>query len=87
MPRNSTSLNGWSDPKGVFKVINRLMHRSTQSILPSHDTPVEMADRFAEFFTHKITKIGNELSKMRDYQQDLHLHEQASPDEDDDVRS
>ena len=46
-----------------------------------------MTDRFAEFFTHKITKICNDLSQMRDYQQDLHLHEQASPDKDDDVTS
>ena len=69
-----------SDPKGVFKVIDRLMDRSTQSIFPSHDTPVEMVDKFVEFFTHNITKICNDLSHMRDYQQNL--HEQASPDED-----
>ncbi|KAI0229229.1 hypothetical protein LSAT2_020355 [Lamellibrachia satsuma] len=77
MPRNSTSLNAMlksrSCPRDVFKIIDRLMHRSTPNILPSHDT-------FAEIFTHKITKIRSDLSLARDHQQ--HIPQQASPDED-----
>ena len=40
-----------------------------------------MTDRFAEFFTHKITKIHSDLSHTRDHQQ--HLLQQVSPDDDD----
>ena len=31
------------------------MHRSDLSIPPVHDPPVEMADTFADLFTHNIT--------------------------------
>jgi len=59
MQRNNISLIAWSRSRlsqRCFKVTNRLIHRITLSILSSRDSPVEMAYKVAELFTHKITK-------------------------------
>ena len=55
------------DSKGLFKTLDQLLHRRTPSILPSHDTRDGLTERFAEFFTHKITKIRSDLAAVREH--------------------
>eukprot|EP00057_Strongylocentrotus_purpuratus_P003266 XP_003726286.1 PREDICTED: uncharacterized protein LOC100893945 [Strongylocentrotus purpuratus] len=47
-------------PKTAFQVLNRLLN-TNEKVLPVHDLPAELADRFANFFTDKVLKIRNEL--------------------------
>jgi len=57
-------------PKMFVQIIDEVMHRSILRILPVHDTPVEITDTFADFFTHNITKTCTELSHAAGRQQD-----------------
>jgi len=49
------------DQKEVFKVVNKLLDRKPENTLPSHDSSLELANRFAKFFSDKIIKIRNDL--------------------------
>ena len=53
------------DQKALFKVVDKLLHRSESSKLPSHDSPGELANRFAEFFSSKIQKIHDGLCELK----------------------
>ena len=54
-----------SDQKSLYKVVNKLLHRNIETPLPCHESAVELANKFAEYFTHKIITIRNDLSILR----------------------
>ena len=66
------------DPKGLFKIINTLLHRKQDLPLPPHESDSALANDFANFFTDKIatirleldglqTRVENELEEPRKY--------------------
>ena len=50
-----------ADTKQVFQVMNKLLHNNSMP-LPSHNDPLELGNKFANFFTNKICKLRQELS-------------------------
>ena len=52
------------DQKALFKVFNKLMHRTNEQQLPAHDDLGKLTNRFGDFFYDKIENIHmNILSK------------------------
>ena len=54
-----------NDQKQLFKIVNSLFHKSKETPLPSHESPEELADRFANFFVEKINKIRQQLASVQ----------------------
>ncbi len=50
-----------NDHKSLFSIINKLLHRSSSSPLPTSDNPAALAQSFADFFLSKIDKINHQL--------------------------
>ena len=44
-------------PKELFRIINRVFHKQTEPILPSHNSVEELSNQFADFYVTKIDKI------------------------------
>jgi hypothetical protein len=54
-----------SDQKTVFKIANELLYRKQNTgNLPTHTSPRELADKFATFFSDKITNIRANLRNI-----------------------
>ena len=51
-----------ADSKTVFKEVNSLLNRNTTT-LPAHESPQELCNAFAEFFSEKVEKIYNTLEE------------------------
>ena len=51
-----------NDHGALFQIIKRLLHRSSTSPLPSHESPSVLAQEFADFFESKIDKIHQKLN-------------------------
>ena len=49
--------NSQSNPKKLWQNINRILHRTPETILPDHVSENTLANCFATFFTEKIEKI------------------------------
>jgi hypothetical protein len=45
------------DQKDLYKQTKKLLHKSKPTVLPSHAAPAELANKFAGFFSEKISKI------------------------------
>lgn len=48
-----------SNPREVYKVMNTLLHKDTDPVLPAHSSARDLAEKFAHFFTEKVTAIRN----------------------------
>ncbi len=59
---NNEVLGCLKDHGALFQIINRLLHRSSASPLPSHDSPSVLAQEFADFFESKIDKLHQQLN-------------------------
>ena len=53
-----------NDHSSLFTIINKLLHWTLDSPLPSHDSPSIMAQEFAKIFNNKIVKIKHQLDQM-----------------------
>ena len=47
--------------KGLFKVLTNMLNKKTESPLPRHDSTLQLANEFVDFFVGKIEKIQNHL--------------------------
>ena len=56
-------MNSSTNPRALFKVFNNILNKQTQSPLPPHESPAELGDEFASFFTVKIDKIQEQIQK------------------------
>ena len=54
-----------SDPKKLYKVMNELLHRRRDIVLPSYDSNKDMANQFSSFFLNKIEKIRADLDAIQ----------------------
>jgi len=50
------------DQKVLFSTVGKLLHRKADRLLPGHTSLVELSNRFADFFTTKITCIKENLN-------------------------
>ncbi len=50
------------DPKGMYRVIDSLLHRKKSLPLPPHESASDLAEEFSAFFLGKIEKIHLELT-------------------------
>ena len=51
-----------NDQKRLFRITEELMHTAKETVLPTHTSPEDLADQFADFFDEKIAKIRNGFS-------------------------
>ena len=54
------------DQGKIFKVAQKLLGRSGQAVMPTHTSPVELAERFSDFFTVKIATIRSNIQPSSD---------------------
>ena len=50
----------------LYRIVNRLLHRKCQRVLPDHTSSAETAKLLSEYFSGKIENICRELSACRD---------------------
>ncbi len=70
---NSVISDNPKDQKTLFRVVDKLLHRNSQTPLPSHDSMNVLVDQFANFFVDKIAKIRESLNQSQA------THRQAGP--------
>ena len=51
--------------KSLFKIVDSLLSPESSNNLPSHDSDVDLANDFSEFFMDKISKIRSHLSEIQ----------------------
>ena len=44
-------------PKKLWQSMRKVLHRTSETVLPAHSSEKSLADTFASFFTNKISKI------------------------------
>ena len=49
------------DQKALFRIVDKLLHRTDIGALPSGDSNAQIASRMSDFFSEKIDKIWNSL--------------------------
>ena len=61
----SAKINDAHDQKELFNLTNKLMHKVKCTKLPTHTSDEELANRFADFFTDKISRIRTDIEQSR----------------------
>ena len=51
-----------SDPRVLFSCFDKMVNRKSEKMLPHFKDPSELADRFADFFVEKISRIRTNLN-------------------------
>ena len=49
------------DPKKLWQSLRKVLHRTSETVLPAHSSDKSLADMFASFFSNKISKIRDTL--------------------------
>jgi len=57
-------LNEATTPRDTHGILNKLLHKAVEQPLPSFQDPSELAERFATFFTDKISAVRNSLTGL-----------------------
>ena len=50
------------DPKKLWQSLMKVLHRTSEIVLPAHSSDKSLADMFASFFSNKISKIRDTFS-------------------------
>ena len=50
------------DPKKLWQSLSKVLHRTSETVLPAHSSDKSLADMFASFFSNKISKIRDTFS-------------------------
>ena len=50
------------DPKKLWQSLMKVLHRTSETVLPAHSSDKSLADMFASFFSNKISKIRDTFS-------------------------
>ena len=53
-----------NDQKGLFKVLNELMKKSSESVIPECDSIENLVDKFNKYFVDKIEIIRENLKSQ-----------------------
>ncbi len=51
--------------KETYKLANHLLHRSTEPEYPAHDCPIELCNRFGDFFSEKVDGIIENIEELQ----------------------
>ena len=51
-----------SDPRVLFSCFDKMVNRKSEKMLPHYKDPSELADRFADFFVAKISRLRTNLN-------------------------
>ena len=57
-------IDSMNDQSTIFAMVNKLLHQSSGSPLPSYNSASTLAEEFAEFFDNKIVKINCHLDSI-----------------------
>ncbi len=76
---NGEILSNSKDQKALFCIVDKLLHQKSEPLLPSHDCPQELANRFADYFSNKILKIRSELESIKSEATNIHVNQNATP--------
>ena len=52
-----------ADQGTLFKAINKIMHRKNENPLPEHESSLDLANEFSDFFQEKVAKIRQNFSE------------------------
>jgi len=55
------------DSRKIWKELNQLLHKKSESVLPDSDNAKSLADRFSVFFIDKITRIRDGLNSYTQF--------------------
>ena len=66
-----------SNQHSLFKLVNKLSSPTGGTVLPSSDSPVQLANCFVEFFKQKITKLRDRLRLANCQNLSVDLHDQC----------
>ena len=55
--------------KSLFKVVDKLLDKKDERILPVHTDPVALADNFNKYYVDKIEKLRDSIPPSTDFQQ------------------
>ena len=58
---NHVSVNS-HDPKKLWQSLRKVLHCTSETVLPAHSSDKSLADMFASFFSNKISKIRDTFS-------------------------
>ena len=50
------------DPKKLWQSLRKVLHCTSETVLPAHSSDKSLADMFASFFSNKISKIRDTFS-------------------------
>ena len=68
--------NNAHNQKVLFKTVDKLLHRKPEKQYPAASSTIELANKFADFFSNKITTIRNELLTHPSYYTQSNQEEQ-----------
>jgi hypothetical protein len=68
-----------SDQGMLFRVIDKISHKKSETVLPTHSSKEELANRFANFFQEKIEKIRDRIASTNDLPQVQEEKESSPP--------
>ena len=51
-----------NDVKSVYNIINQLLHKQDEKVLPDHSDSTKLANKFAAFFFEKVSSIRSSIS-------------------------
>ena len=68
--------NNAHNQKVLFKTVDKLPHRKPEKQYPAASSTIELANKFADFFSNKITTIRNELLTHPSYYTQSNQEEQ-----------
>ena len=54
-----------TNPKALFTIIEKVLHRKTESALPEHTYQKVLAENFSNYFQSKISKIRASLDSQK----------------------
>jgi exonuclease III len=80
-----------SNPKKLYKIVDKLMNRKPESKLPSSETPEDLCNAFADFFVEKINTIRKNLADVNretedQFFSDCNILDKLEPASEDEVR-
>jgi DNA-directed RNA polymerase subunit F len=55
--------------KSLFKVVDKLLDKKDERILPAHTDPVDLANKFNKYYVEKIDKLRESIPESAGYQQ------------------
>jgi hypothetical protein len=61
------------DQKQIFKLADGLLFKKKSSLLPSHSDPEDIANKFADYFSLKISGIRNDIIQNQPLNVDQYL--------------